>query len=247
MSLFTAKLYNGTLLGQRDENGNLIPVKIDLRGEKAIGQQLGKQAIPVIINDVLVRVFYFIRRFYIALRDNEIHSWNDIVKLNWRKIVPINNRTINHMMLVASGTFVAVDLGDAAIRSAIKCGGSWQKFLAELVLRINYPGTGRFVVALGTEGYMEFRRSKLRTERMALMTELLQANSIKVFDTQKQMWIAAAEAEKAINEMYELSEKCDSLIAQSFNDIADDYTRIEDFGNGIANNNPWIIDILTEE
>jgi len=247
LSLFTAKLYNGTLLAQRDENGKPIPVKIDLRGEKAIGQQLGKQAIPVIINDVLVRVFYFIRRLYIALRDNEIHSWNDIVKLNWRKIVPINNRTINHMMLVASGTFVAVDLGDAAIRSAIKCGGSWQKFLAELVLRINYPGIGRFVVALGTEGYMEFRRSKLCTERMALMTELLQANSLKVFDTQKQMWIAAAEAEKVINEMYELAERCDFFIAQSFNDIADDYTRIESYSDGIENNNPWIIDILTEE
>lgn len=246
LSLFTAKLYNGTLLAQRDENGKLIPVKIDLRGEKAIGQQLGKQAIPVIINDVLVRVFYFIRRLYLALKNNEIHSWNDIVNLNWRKIVPVNNRTISHMMVVASGTFVAVDLGDAAIRSAIKCGGSWQKFLAGLVIRINYPGIGRFIIALGTEGRMELRRSKLRTERMAVMTELLQANNIKLFYTQKQMWIAAAQTEEAINELYELSDKYGSLILKCIEDNNYDYQSIESYGKGIEKYNPWIITILNE-
>lgn len=242
LSYFTAKLYNGTLLGQRDENGNLIPVKIDLRGEKAIGQQLGKQAVPVLINDVLVRVFYFIRRLYLALKENEIYSWNDIVKLNWRKIVPVNNRTINHMMLVASGTFVAVDLGDAAIRSAIKCGGSWQKFAAELLLRINYPGIGRFVIALGTEGYMEFRRSKKRTERMALITELLQANCIRIYDTQKQMWIAAAQAEEAIKEMYEIAEKCGPLLVRCLIENEDDYRIISELRPGLDKHNPWILE-----
>lgn len=244
LSLFSAKLYNGTLLGQRDENGKLIPIKIDLRGEKAIGQQLGKQAIPVIINDVLVRVFYFIRRLYIDLKNNEIHSWDDITKLNWRKIVPVYNRTINHMMLVASGTFVAVDLGDAAIRSAVN--GSWEKFAAEMLLRINYPGIGRFIIALGTEGHMEFRRSRLRTERVALMAELLQANMIRIFDTQIQMWIAAVQADRAINEMYEIAEKCDPLIVQCLKDKNDDFESIESYSDGIKNYNPWIIDILNK-
>lgn len=244
LSLFTAKLYNGTLLAQRDENGKLIPVKIDLRGEKAIWQQMGKQSVPVIINDVLVRVFYFIRRLYIALKDNKIQSWDDITNLNWRKIVPVYNRTINHMMLVASGTFVAVDLGDAAIRSAIKSDGNWAKFAAEMLLRINYPGIGRFVIALGVEGHMEFRRSKLRTERMALMTELLQANAIRIFDTQKQMWIAAAQAERVINEMYEVAEKCDALIVRCLEDNNDDFKSIENYTDDIKKKNPWIFDLL---
>ena len=244
LSLFTAKLYNGTLLGQRDENGKLIPVKIDLRGEKAIWQQMGKQSVPVIINDVLVRVFYFIRRLYIALKDNEIHSWDDITKLNWRKIIPVYNRTINHMMLVASGTFVAVDFGDAAIRSAIKCGGSLEKFAAEMLLRVNYPGIGRFVVALGVEGHMELRRSKKRTERMALVTELLQAKSIKVFNTQKQVWIAADQAKTTIENLYNEAEKSYPLIAQCLEDNNDDYDTIESYEPGIVKNNPWIIDLL---
>jgi len=244
LSLLAAKLYNGTLLGQRDENGKIIPVKIDLRGEKAIWQQMGKQSIPVVLNDVLVRVFYFIRRLYIALKDNEIHSWDDIIKLNWRKIIPVYNRTINHMMLVASGTFVAIDFGDAAIRSAILCGGSLEKFAAGMLLRINYPGIGRFIVALGAEGHMEFRRSKKRTERMALVTELLQAQSIKVFNTQKQMWIAADQAEMIIEKLYKEAEGSYPLIAKCIEGNNEDYNSIESYEKGIVKNNPWIIDLL---
>ena len=244
LSLLTAKLYNGTLLGQRDENGKLIPVKIDLRGEKAIWQQMGKQSMSVVLNDVFVRVFYFIRRLYIALKDNEIHSWDDIIKLNWRKIIPVYNRTINHMMLVASGTFVAVDFGDAAIRSAILCGGSLEKFAAGMLLRINYPGIGRFIVALGAEGHMEFRRSKKRTERMALVTELLQAQSIKVFNTQKQMWIAADQAEMIIEKLYKEAEGSYPLIAKCIEGNNEDYNSIESYEKGIVKNNPWIIDLL---
>ena len=113
-----------------------------------------------------------------------------------------------------------------------------------MLLRINYPGIGRFVIALGVEGHMEFRRSKLRTERMALMTELLQANAIKIFDTQKQMWIAAAQAERVINEMYEMAEKCDPLIVRCLEDNNDDFESIGNYTDDIKENNPWIFDLL---
>ena len=147
-------------------------------------------------------------------------------------------------MLVASGTFVAVDFGDAAIRSAILCGGSWEKFAAEMLLRINYPGIGRFVVALGVEGHMEFRRSKKRTERMALVTELLQVQSIKVFNIQKQMWIAADQAESTIENLYNEAERSYFLIVKCLEDNNDDYNSIENYEKGIVKNNPWIINLL---
>ena len=40
--------------------------KLDLRSELAIGRELGKQAIPVLINTVFIRCFYFIRHFSIS-------------------------------------------------------------------------------------------------------------------------------------------------------------------------------------
>ena len=79
---------------------------------------------------------------------------------------------------------------------------------------------------------------------MALVTELLQANMIRIFDTQIQMWIAAAQADRAINEMYEIAEKSDPLIVQSLKDSNDDFESIESYASGIKENNPWIFDLL---
>ena len=87
---------------------------------------------------------------------------------------------------------------------------------------------------------MEFHRKKMRTERMALMTELLQANNIKVFYTQKQVWVAAAQAEEAINEMFETAEKCVTLIVQILMDNEIDYREISRLKTGVEKYNPWL-------
>lgn len=244
LSLFCAKLYNGTLLGQRDENGKLIPVKIDLRGEMAIGHQLKKQAIPVIINEVLVRTFYLIRRLYMEIKEKDIHSFADVDKLNWHKIVPVFNRTINRMMLVASGTFLAVDMADAAIRSAAKSGGSLEKFGLEMLLRINYPNIGRVAIELGTESYMAFKRGKLRTERMAVMTELLMANNIKIFHHQKEMWVAGSQAEEAVGELYKTAEKSSVIVAELLKNRNEDMEEIVTYKEGIETYNPGLLERL---
>lgn len=247
LSKFCAKLYNGTLFASRDENGNLVPVKIDLRGEMAIANELGQQAKPVILNEVLVRSFYLIRRFFMEIKEKNVHSWKDLSKINWQKVVPCANRTINHMMLIASGTFVAVDFADAAIRSAIKSGVEPHAFLANLALRINYPGIGRFVIALGAEECMIIKQNHLRTERMALMTEMLMASNIKVFYHQKEMWIAASHAEEALADLYETAEVCSKSILVLFNDMANDLNEISDYSEGINQHNSWIIDYLNKK
>lgn len=50
-----------TLMMQRDENGQIIKesvIKFDLRGELGVAVELCKQAVPVIANECMVRVFY---------------------------------------------------------------------------------------------------------------------------------------------------------------------------------------------
>ncbi len=79
---------------------------------------------------------------------------------------------------------------------------------------------------------------------MALMTELLQAQSIKVFNTQKQMWIAADQAEMIVENLYNEAEKSYPLIAKCLEANNDDYNSIESYEKGIVKNNPWIIDLL---
>ena len=118
ISLFLSKLFNGTLLAQHDENGQIIKdtvLKVDLRGELGIAVELGRQAIPVVANECIVRGFYFIRRLAMELKENRIRSLAEIRNINWNNVKPAGNPTIARMLTVATGVFTTVDLGDAII------------------------------------------------------------------------------------------------------------------------------------
>ena len=145
---WVSKLFNGTLLAKRDENGKILePVKFDLRMEIGILHEVGKQFVPVIINECIVRGMYFLRRLYNAVRETEIHSAEDLKKIEASELLPFNNRVIKRMITVASGIFTAVDVVDAAVRAAIKNGGFAPGFIVDFALRVNVVGIGRFVIA----------------------------------------------------------------------------------------------------
>lgn len=168
---WVSKLFNGTLLGKRDEAGKLLkPMKFDLRTEIGVLHEIGKQAVPVLINEALVRSFYFIRRLSDELKREEIKSFNDFKKINVEKILPFNNRTIKRMVTVSSGTLVALDAADAAVRAGLK-NGIHPKFFVDFAVRINVVGVGRFIVACKADSeYIaeDIREAKKnRDERLA--------------------------------------------------------------------------------
>ena len=107
---------NGKLdLGQFNALFSGASSKFDMRTEMAVGHELKRQSIPVVVNEMLVRGVYFVRRFI-----DEIKEKGAVDKINWHNCIPINNRTLQRMVTVASGTFMAVDLADAFIESAIE-------------------------------------------------------------------------------------------------------------------------------
>lgn len=141
LSVFLSKLFNGTLLAKHDESGTIIKhtvLKFDLRGEIGLGVEIGRQAIPVIANECIVRSFYLIRRLALEIKENEISSLKDFKKIDWGKVMPLNNPTITRMITIATGVFTTVDVGEAIIT---------QKYW----LSINYVGVGRFAVAIGED------------------------------------------------------------------------------------------------
>lgn len=85
----------------------------DMRSELAVLNELGRQAIPVLIGEVLVRGFYFVRHLA-----EEVREHKNLKEVDWNKVIPFGNRTIARMLTISSGTFMAVDMADAAIRSA---------------------------------------------------------------------------------------------------------------------------------
>ena len=140
-------------MAKRDKNGKIIdPVRFDLRSEIGILQELGRQSIPVLINECMVRGMYFLRRLIIAIREAEVHSVSDLKNIDTAELLPFNNRVIRRMVTVASGTFLAVDSVDAAIRSAIKNKGINPKSFVDFAVNINYVGIGRFVIACKSDG-----------------------------------------------------------------------------------------------
>lgn len=107
------------------------------------------QSIPVVINELIVRLFYSLRRIITLYKSQEIklYSRKDV----WTKCKPFNNPTLTRMLTVAHGTFCAMDISDATIRSFVKGGGNFNP--VEFFVRLNIVGVGRFTVCL----YGEFK------------------------------------------------------------------------------------------
>lgn len=141
LSVFLSKLFNGTLLAKYDESGAIIKdtvLKFDLRGELGVGIELGRQAIPVIANECIVRTFYFLRRFAMEMRANNVHLISDMKNIDWAKVKPSNNPTIARMLTISTGVFTTLDIGEAVIS---------QKYWVS----VNYIGVGRFAIAIGED------------------------------------------------------------------------------------------------
>ena len=168
-SVFISKLFNGTYFGERDESGKLIPLRFDFRTELGVYCHVGKQALPVLLNEVCVRAFYMIRRFTMEVVEKQVHRFTDLEKLDWTSIKPSGNRTIDRMLTVASVTFTLADTTDAALHAAIESGGNWVIFSGRFVARYNYVGAGRAAVAIVKEVSNEKKEAQLIHERMILM------------------------------------------------------------------------------
>ncbi|EKQ56197.1 MULTISPECIES: hypothetical protein [unclassified Clostridium] len=188
--------------------------RFDLRSELAVGHEIGRQAIPVVVNEALVRGFYFLRRLIQQLKEKE--SFKDI---EWKKTLPFKNRTIVRMLTIATGTFTAIDLADAGIRAVIKSGGFNPATLGNFILRVNFVGVGRFAIAVSTDVAMGIKKSKKENERIRLRGEELQLLNAKVFYKEADMWIAAENTDKAIEEVYIIMERTAENFVDTWNEI----------------------------
>lgn len=183
----------------------------DMRHEIAALEMLGKQTIPIIVNESIVRTFYFVRHLLIEKENKE---WSAV---NWSKVVPWGNRTIVRMITISSGVFCAFDITDAAIRSAIKNGGNIYnpKLYTDFVLRLNFVGIGRFCLAVGADIGMGVKRSKVIQERQHVMNQWLMLQNAKIYSCQAGMWKEAADAEAAIEELHKAAEIAVNSLNQS--------------------------------
>lgn len=212
--------------------------KFDLRSELAIIEGLGKQAMPVLLNELIVRTFYFVRRL---VQEKQLHeNWQNV---DWRSTLPFNNRTITRMITISSGTFMAMDMADAAIRSGINSGGEPATFVTNFILRVNIVGVGRFAVAIWSDSKMGLKKERKENERFALYMQQLNLCNAKLFYKTAEMWVATEDAKKAVNQMQQVAH-------QSVNDFKKTLEIINNMPTidpiQVEKNNPTLLDQMDE-
>ena len=113
------------------------------------------QAIPVFINEMIVRVFYGVRRIiqYISITQKDDRSFKQM----WKACEPFSNATVKRMLTVAHGSFCLIDIGDATIRGLVTGGGHFN--VTGFFMRLNIVGVGRFALSLYGEAKLGIKRS----------------------------------------------------------------------------------------
>lgn len=139
-------------VGELDKSINELALEIYKQGYDARFQ--AAQAIPVFINELLVRVIYSVRRLvkYFTSTKSENRTFSSL----WKSCEPFSNATVKRMLTVAHGTFCLIDMGDAVVHGFVSGGGSFN--VTEFAMRLNVVGIGRFTISL----YGEVRRGLKR-------------------------------------------------------------------------------------
>ncbi|MBE6699312.1 MAG: hypothetical protein E7584_03610 [Ruminococcaceae bacterium] len=201
-----------------------------------------KQILPIVINEVLVRGFYFVRHLLTEYKSN-----NGFENINWNNVIPFGNRTIERMMTIASGTFTAVDALDAVIEGAITSKGNSAEFGSQVVLRLNFVGIGRFTIALGTDAFMGLRKGKRSRERMLLKAQSLYLLETKMYYGDKLMWSAVKDAEQSVDSLFEAMQHLSVEIVSDMKAIQGSIHEIKDVDVcAIEENNEGLVDELLD-
>ena len=147
------------------------------------------QVIPVFINELIVRLFYSVRRLikYYKSTDKKDQSFKGI----WTACEPFSNPTVKRMLTVAHGTFCLIDITDATIRGFVSGGGNFNPL--EFFLRLNVAGIGRFTICLYGEAkrainvHLAEKEAKLAEKEKTIVEDYIEGlNILKVkYDDQE--------------------------------------------------------------
>lgn len=252
-------LYRHNQNKQLEEIGLSLTNKLDLRAELTIAKE---QCMPVIVNEAIVRSVFFVRHLIIESKDKELKD------IEWSRVIPFYNRTIVRMMTVATGTFTAVDLIDAAAETAIRhpeaC-TSVPTFLGTMLLRVNFVGIGRFAIAVTTDVAMGVKKVRDESERAVLMQNLILSGEAKMYykladahlemanlhnteadmyDAEASMWKQVEQTQESMEELYCFANKVGNYYAKAIGNMNASFDRIEESVADIREEDPEFIDEL---
>ena len=213
MTPFPALLEKMNESKEFDLRSEIINVVQSFEVGKAVVKETTRQLLPVIINEAIVRTFYFVRHLIEELKDKK-----DFSQVDWQKTIPFGNRTIERMITIATGVFSATDILDATIRGAINSKANGVEFLRQMCLRINFVGIGRFAIAGLTDIGMGFKKGSGEHEQLLLKNQALCLMQAKLYHGETLLWQAQKDANQSISTLFDAIEQNSTQIMQDLND-----------------------------
>ena len=111
-SAFVSKLFNGTYFMNQD-GSNRVP--FDLRAEIGLAHDVGRQTVPVLVNECIVRAFYSIRRFAKEMSSvamSSIMAQVGAVKMDDRQLEVLVRDSMRDIYVVGAGIGLARFTGE---------------------------------------------------------------------------------------------------------------------------------------
>lgn len=211
LSFITTKIFNGTLFADHDEFGKIIKgteKPLDFRAELGMGIL---QSIPVALNMVIVRVFYFVRRLIEELKKKKEER-------DYRRTFPFANANIIRMTTIANGAFEAVDLGAAIITSAVESAGNVYAFIGNMILNVNFVGIGRLGISGIEEVALGISKHNLNKKKFREIVRLTNLYEAKIYANEGELWLEMQDTEEAMNNLEHITEKsANALVAYANN------------------------------
>lgn len=147
-------------ISESEFDKSMNQIAVDLFKEGYDFRYQSTQVIPVLINELIVRFFYSIRR--LLKYYNYTSKGNCLLNDMWYACKPFGNPTITRMLMVAHGTFCLVDIADATARGFATGVGTFNP--VEFFLRLNLVGIGRLTLSLYGEVKCDLKYHKTQKE-----------------------------------------------------------------------------------
>ena len=152
VSQLVSKMFNGTLLAQRDENGRLIRDSLqpfDFRVEVGWLAHNLKRGVFLLINNALVFACCALRGLFDACRSNRIHTVSDVMKRD----ILFPEQIISRMITISTGVYDALDAARAVGLGFMRSSGTtvWERVLSGVIaaaLNKNYAADAQLIAAI---------------------------------------------------------------------------------------------------
>ena len=150
------ELINEALLGKQEENSTSEEGDeqgFDLNVIRGVAHEaiIGKQYLPIVMNEMIVRGFYTVRAFMKQIEEKNITNIEDLDKVDIRAVLPIADKRLTRMITLSSVMFSVVDISGAAVKAVVKSGNKKDGFVTEFIQGINYLGLGRLMLAVSAD------------------------------------------------------------------------------------------------